>query len=102
LARSLKTANLPAKEVGCANRFKLCGIKRKGVEMQKGSTFLRLVVACWLVTGCSNFNENVWQSLKARDALAHPTVESPRPSDKPVSYDDYAKERKILLDGKRP
>jgi hypothetical protein len=64
--------------------------------MQKG--LIILLCALTSVTGCSALNENIWHSLKARDAVMHPAMESQAPSDKPVSYQDYARERKTLLE----
>lgn len=54
----------------------------------------------WLLSGCTSVNESAWYSLKAQDALAHPTIEPQRPSEKTMSYDDYTRERKVTLETK--
>lgn len=54
----------------------------------------------FFLSGCTSVNESAWHSLKAQDALAHPATEQQRPSEKTMSYDDYARERKVTLEAK--
>lgn len=82
-----------------------CGIDpaqqaKQGHGMKPTSNQVVLGSLFWLLSGCASVNESAWHSLKARDALAHPAAESQRPSEKAMSYDDYARERKVTLEAK--
>lgn len=68
--------------------------------MKKVSTLLSLSIFGLLLDGCSHFNESAWQSLKSADALAHPTFEQKHASEKSMSYDDYTRERKAMIEQK--
>jgi hypothetical protein len=55
-----------------------------------------------LLAGCANserYYSNVYEGLKAREAIVHPSAE-PRPAQRSMSYQEYEAERKKLLEGK--
>ncbi|HXM83028.1 MAG TPA: hypothetical protein VN929_14000 [Burkholderiales bacterium] len=59
------------------------------------------VVLCFaflLVTGCANPEQHIYEGLKARESMVHPSLE-PTPGEKSMSYSEYEAERKRLLEG---
>ena len=53
-----------------------------------------------LLAGCANserYYGNVYEGLKAREAIVHPSVEQ-KPAEKSMSYQEYEAERKKLLE----
>ncbi len=49
------------------------------------------------MAGCTHFNEAAWSGLKSYDAVAHPAISTPSPSEKSITYDDYTKARQSVL-----
>jgi hypothetical protein len=53
-----------------------------------------------LLAGCANserYYGNVYEGLKTREAIVHPSVEQ-KPAEKSMSYQEYEAERKKLLE----
>lgn len=58
------------------------------------------IVFCALIAGCADskpYYGNVYEGLKTRDALLHPSV-GQKPAAKSMSYQEYEAERKRLLE----
>lgn len=61
---------------------------------------IALCVHLGLLAGCANsehYYGNVYEGLKTRDAIVHPSVDQ-KPAEKTMSYQEYEAGRKKLLE----
>jgi outer membrane lipoprotein SlyB len=70
----------------------------------RAAIIVSLCTALGLVAGCANsehYYDNVYEGLKTREAMVHPSVE-PISAEKPLSYHEYKAERNKLLESNEP